>query len=274
VEGTHYFRGLSPALIAYKLLAVNLSDLAAMGARPKWAMFSVTLEEYDDDFIGKFSVTLNDSNKRYGVELVGGDFNQGPNSFSLAMMGLLPEGLAMTRRNAKPGDRVFCSGYLGDAALALTKLNSEQELSDKVFEQVLPALHMPTPRVTLGQRLLVHASACVDMSDGLVGDASHIARCSKVSLEIDIKKLPLSDAYKTYMAEGGFLRYAVAGGDDYELLFTIEESKVGMLETIAKDLDTPLTEIGVVQEKKHQGVILVDDGKETNIRPKGFQHFT
>jgi len=273
VEGVHFFRGLSPELLAYKLIAVNLSDMAAMGAKPKWAMFSVCLEEYDDEFIAKFSNSLNSANRRYGVELVGGDLNEGPNVFTISIMGLLPEGLAMTRSGAKVGDRVFCSGCLGDAALALTKLTSEQELSIDVFEKVLPALHMPVPQVFLGQRLLGHASACVDMSDGLVGDAGHIARCSNVTIEIDINKLPLSDAYKLYMQQGGFLRYAVAGGDDYQLLFTISPDKVAMLDNIATDLDIRLTEIGEVKPKAEKGIFLTEDGKETNIRPKGYQHF-
>ncbi len=274
VENVHFFRGLSPELLAYKLLAVNLSDMAAMGARPKWAMFSVCLEEYNDEFVAKFSDSLNAANKRYGVELVGGDLNQGPNVFTISIMGLLPQGYAMTRTDAKPGHKVFCSGYLGDAALALTKLNSEQELSMEVFEKVLPALHMPTPQVTLGQRLLGHASACVDMSDGLVGDAGHIARCSGVTIDIDINKLPLSQAYRRYMQEGGFLRYAVAGGDDYQLLFTVADEKVPTIEAISKDLDIPLTEIGVVRPRGKKGIVLTEDGKETNIRPKGYQHFS
>ncbi len=272
--GTHFFKGLSAELAAHKLLAVNLSDMAAMGARPKWTVFSFCMPEFDQDYVDRFTKTFSAVAKRYGVQIVGGDINQAESEiYTLSIMGLLPEGESLRRSGAQPGDRVFCSGFIGDAALALTRLNSEQELSDEVFAEVLHALHMPIPQVTLGQRLLGKASACIDMSDGLVGDASNLARCSDVSIEIDINKLPLSPAYKRYMQQGGFIRYAVAGGDDYQLLFTVSEEHLDSMSTISKDLDVPLTEIGVVIEKGDKGVYLTQDGNETNIRPKGYQHF-
>jgi len=272
-EGTHFFKGLSPELLAHKILAVNLSDMAAMGARPKWATMATCMPEFDEDWVERFSSTLGKVAKRFGVQIIGGDTTEGPRVLTLTIMGLLPKGQSMTRSGAKPGDKLYCSGVVGDAALALTKLLGEQEISDDIFKEVLPALHMPQPQIMLGQRLLGHASACLDLSDGLVGDSAHIAKRSNVSIEIETKRLPLSKAYHRYLNQGGFLRYAIAGGDDYQLLFTADDTKAEILQSIADDLDIAITEIGRVTEAGERAVSLFEDGKPVSIKLKAYQHF-
>lgn len=272
-EGTHFFEGLAPELLAHKILAVNLSDMAAMGARPKWAVTAVSLPELDKEWFVPFSETYGKVAKRYGVEIIGGDTTEGPRVLSLTMMGLLPKGMAMTRSGAKAGDKLYCSGCIGDAALALTKLLGEQELDTDIFKEVLPALHMPIPQVALGQRLLGYASSCLDLSDGLIGDSTHIAKFSNVSIEIDVEKLPLSDAYRRYLSQGGFVRYAIAGGDDYQLLFTASEDKEPILRNISKDLGVPITEIGRVVPRGEKDVLLLENGSPATVKLQAYQHF-
>lgn len=274
VEGTHFFKGLSPELIAHKIMAVNLSDMAAMGARPKWATLALTMPRMDEEWFERFTTTLGSVAKRHGVQIIGGDTTEGPRVLTLNIKGLLPKGMSMTRKQAKVGDKVYCSGVIGDAALALTKLLGEQELPDELFNRVLPALHMPEPQVLLGQRLLGQVNSCIDLSDGLMGDCSHIAEQSNVSIEIDAKRLPLSEAYQEYLSQGGFLRYAIAGGDDYQLLFTATEEKSEVLQKIALDLGVKITEIGRVTEPGEEKVVVFEGGKPVNIKLKGFQHFT
>lgn len=272
-EGIHFFEGLSPELLAHKLLAVNLSDMAAMGARPKWVTLAMGLSSHDEDWLARFSSTFDKVAKTYGVQLVGGDTTEGPLVLSLTIMGVLPKGLSMQRSSAQVGDDVYCSGHIGDAALALTKLLGEQNLSDDVFARVLPALHMPQPQVTLGQRLLGQANCCIDLSDGIVGDGEHIAKKSGVSLEIEIRSLPISDAYKQYLSEGGFIRYAIAGGDDYQLLFTAAPEKADIFQKMSLDLNVKITKVGRVTKQGENLVQLLEDGKPSSIKLKAFQHF-
>jgi len=273
-EGTHFFAGLSPELIAHKMLAVNLSDMAAMGARPRWATMAICLPEFDEDWVASFMTTLGGVAKRHGVQIIGGDTTEGPRVLSLTIMGLLPKGQAMRRDSAKVGDKLYCSGTIGDAALALTRLQGEQEIDDEIFKAVLPALHMPEPQVTLGQRLLGQVNACLDLSDGLVGDSAHIAKQSQVSIEIEVNKVPLSAAYKRYLESGGFMKYAVAGGDDYQLLFTASDDKEPVLQNIAEQLDTQITEIGRVIQAGDDAVVILEGGKPAGVKYKAYQHFT
>ncbi len=274
VEGTHFFKGLAPELLAHKILAVNLSDMAAMGARPKWATVAMCLPELDQEWFGAFSDTMNKVANQYGVQIIGGDTTQGPRVLSLTIMGLLPKGAAMTRSGAEAGDKLYCSGNIGDAALALTRLQGEQTLTDDVFDAVLSVLHTPTPQVALGQRLLGYASACLDLSDGLIGDSTHIAKLSDVSIEIDVEKLPLSDAYRRYLSQGGLARYAITGGDDYQLLFTANQEKEAALKAISKDLGVKITEIGRVVSRADKDVVLLEEGNPIDIEFKAYQHFT
>ena len=273
VEGTHFLKGLAPELIAHKLFAVNLSDLAAMGSRPKWATISSTLPRFDEDWSERYTSTLSKVATMYGVEVIGGDTTEGPRSMSLTIMGLTPKGMAITRSGAKVGDKVYCSGNLGDAALALTRLLGEQDLPDDIFSETLPALHTPQPQVTLGQRLLGLATSCIDLSDGLVGDAVHVANRSNVTIEIETNDVPVSDAYRRYVDSGGFLRYALAGGDDYQLLFTVPQGNEDTLETISKDLDVKITHIGCIVERGEDPVVTLEDGVPTPLQLRPFQHF-
>ncbi|MCH2190613.1 MAG: thiamine-phosphate kinase [Gammaproteobacteria bacterium] len=273
VEGTHFLKGLAPELIAHKLLAVNLSDMAAMGAKPRWLTLATCMPRFDEDWVARFTSTINQVASRFDVEVIGGDTTEGPRSFTANIMGLLPTGKALTRNGAKPGDKLYCSGTLGDAALALTRLLGEQDLPDDIFKDTLPSLHVPEPRVKLGQRLLGLVTACIDLSDGLVGDAVHLSNRSGVTVEVETSKIPLSDAYKKYMSSGGFLRYALAGGDDYELLFTAAEERETELMAVGNELGISITQIGQISARSEDPVVTLHDGVPTNLKLKPFQHF-
>jgi len=273
VEGTHFLKGLAPELIAHKVLAVNLSDMAAMGAKPKWVTLATCMPRFDEDWVARFTSTISQVAAKFGVEVVGGDTTEGPRAFTANIMGLLPKGQSLTRSGAKVGDKLYCSGNLGDAALSLTRLLGEQDLPDDIFKQTLPAQHMPEPRVELGQRLLGLVNSCMDLSDGLVGDAVHLANRSGVTVEIETSSVPLSDAYKQYMSNGGFLRYALAGGDDYELLFTASEELEDELMALGDELGISITQIGQIVARSDNPVVTLQDGVPTSMKLKPFQHF-
>ncbi len=272
-EGTHFFPGLEPELIAHKLMAVNLSDMAAMGALPKWAVITSCTPQLDEDWVDRFTGELNAMAEKYGVQIIGGDTTKGPMVFSLTIMGLLPRAQRLTRSKAQIGDSLYCSGTIGDAALALAKLYGHVELKESLFLQVLPALNRPIPQINLGQQLLGLASACLDMSDGLVGDCGQICKSSAVSIEVDVEKLPLSLAYREYLMNGGSIEYATSGGDDYQLLFTASSDKHEYMSTIAQELGVTISRIGRVIEKGDTDVVLLHNGQVSDLNLRAYEHF-
>jgi len=274
VEGVHFFADVNPAHLAHKLLAVNISDMAAMGAEPKWATLALTLPSENTQWLSAFSESLDTTAKRFGVQLIGGDTTQGNLTLSLQIIGLLPKSKALSRSKAQPGDDVYVSNTVGDAALALACLEQGKDFQGLNKTRLLEALELPEPQVSVGRALLNYASACIDISDGLVADLSHIAKSSKVSIKLDVDLIPLSDDYQTYVSHGGDLDLALTGGDDYQLGFTVPSEHAKYIQALAQSLGVSLTNIGVVIASSDQPVYLRSAGADYQLASSsGYQHF-
>ncbi len=284
VSGVHFFEDVRPERLAHKILAVNLSDMAAMGARPKWATLALTLPRGDDEWLSSFSDGLKQTANRFDLQLIGGDTSQGPLSLSLTVIGTLPQSKALKRSGAALGDDVYVTSTLGDAALGLALLNGELELGPKNSAHAIDALEVPEPRNEFGQSILDIASSCLDISDGLVGDIAHICDQSAVSIEIDLARLPLSLAYQEYISSNKLdpssistLNHALNGGDDYELAFTAAPEKAVTIRRRAEECGVSVTKVGQVIERESRKVYLSRNGRRLEIEStntKSFEHFS
>jgi thiamine-monophosphate kinase len=264
-EGTHFPVETSPFDIAYKSLAVNLSDLAAMGATPRWALLSLSLPEAEREWVRSFSEGFLSLAQLHNVTLVGGDTTSGPLSISLTALGFLEPGKQLTRSGAKPGDLVVVSGTIGGAAFALEKLMSGEPSDERSL------LDRPIPRVGLGLALTGYASSCIDVSDGLLADLGHVLEASGYGARLDIEKLPATIELANLEDESRW-RYQLAGGDDYELLFTLPPAHSPKLEAWSQQLGLDLSVIGEVE--KGNGIrCFKRDGSAYLPRGTGFEHF-
>ncbi len=225
VEGTHFPAGAFPEDIGYRAVSVAVSDLAAMGARPLAVTLSLTLQEADEIWLLTFSEGVAQAVREYAAPLIGGDTTRGPLAVAVQVFGALPIGEALLRSGARPGDAVFVSGPLGDAAALLAASRGEWRPPDEELAYLDRRFYRPRARVELGQQLLGHASAAIDISDGLVADAGHIAGASGVSIHLDPDSVPLSAALNSHPDRGVALQWALAGGDDYELCFTLPDGQ-------------------------------------------------
>lgn len=270
VEGVHFDKRLSPSDIGYKLMAVNLSDLASMGAEPSWISLALTLPKADEIWLAEFSRGLAEMAKRFGVSLIGGDTTRGPLTLTVTAQGQVPSGQAMRRDGAQIGDLIFVSGTLGDAALALRK-KVIAPLSAHARKDVEERLFRPQPRVELGASIRQLASACIDISDGLAVDLAHILKRSKVGAVLDTEKLPISSHACHLLGEQGAVRQALAGGDDYELCFTVPPEHAEAVIQAAARAQTPITCIGKISQTK--GLSLHYQGQAVDWHPQGYLHF-
>lgn len=269
VSGTHFTPDADPFQLGHKTLAVNLSDLAAMGAVPRWATLSLSLPTVDEEWLRRFSegfFALADDN---GVELIGGDTTRGPLNLCVTIMGEVPRGKALHRDGAKVGDDIWVSGKLGQAALGLANLQGKFKFYGEVRDECLKALHQPQPRVSLGLALRGIANSTIDISDGLLADLGHILERSNVGAELDIEALPIvDDGVEKEVAQ----QCALAGGDDYELCFTAPVSQRDVLMALAEQLKFPLTRIGHI--KAELGCVVRDgEGIAMKIEKGGYDHF-
>lgn len=255
VAGVHFPLDTHPYDIGYKTAAVNLSDLAAMGATPAWATLALTLPEADAEWLKAFSHGLFELLSKYHVQLIGGDLTKGPLTLTLQAHGFTPAGKALTRRGAKPGDLIFVSGTLGDAALGLQIAQKKISIEPHLAQYAINRLNRPEPRVELGIALRDKAHAAIDISDGLTADLQHILTLSNVGAKLDVEKIPLSPALKSLPFESA-LSLALSGGDDYELCVTVPPH-------LQNALPNTLTLIGVITE--NLGL--------NGIPTKGYQHF-
>jgi thiamine-monophosphate kinase len=244
VEGRHFFAGANAEWLGHKALAVNLSDLAAMGAKPVGFTLALALPNANADWLAQFSQGLFRLAQQWQCPLIGGDTTQGPLTICITALGHVPTGAAIKRSGAKIGDDIWVSGTLGDARLALGALRSEWPLDTSSLEAVLPRMHQPEPRIALGMQLRGVASSALDVSDGLLGDLRHILKASQVNAEVLIDQLPIS---RTLAEQEVSLRRQCAanGGDDYELCFTAPASKRMEVESLSTAL-LPLTRIGSI----------------------------
>ena len=244
VEGRHFFSNTNPEWLGHKALAVNLSDLAAMGAKPVGFTLALALPNTNADWLAQFSQGLFRLAQQWQCPLIGGDTTQGPLTICITALGHVPFGAAIKRSGANVGDDIWVSGTLGDARLALGALRSEWPLNQSSLEAVLPRMHEPQPRIALGMQLRGIASSALDVSDGLLGDLRHILKASQVNAEVMIDQLPTS---LTLVKQTEDLRRQCAanGGDDYELCFTAPKNKRTEIESLSTTL-LPLTRIGSI----------------------------
>ena len=244
VEGRHFFANANPEWLGHKALAVNLSDLAAMGAKPVGFTLALALPDANATWLAQFSQGLFRLAQQWQCPLIGGDTTQGPLTICITALGHVPFGSAIKRSGAKIGDDIWVSGTLGDARLALGALRSEWLLDPSSLEAVLPRMHQPEPRIALGMQLRGIASSALDVSDGLLGDLRHILTASQVNAEVLIDQLPIS---RTLAEQTQDLRRQCAanGGDDYELCFTAPTNQRKALESLSTAL-LPLTRVGSI----------------------------
>ena len=275
VAGTHFLPDTDPYQLGWKTLAVNLSDLAAMGARPRWVLLAGSLPEADEAWISAFADGLFACAKRYTVDLVGGDTTRGPLNLCLTALGETPVGKALRRDGAQDGDDVWVSGQPGLAALGLAHLQGRTELPEKLAARCIAALQKPTPRIELGLALLERdlAHAAIDVSDGLLADLGHIAERSGLDAEVFEAQLPfLPPGVEPELARNA----QIAGGDDYELVFVASPDKRHELAGLATELDLPLWRIGHIRRilaGTGEARLLDADGELVSTTQKGFDHF-
>jgi thiamine-monophosphate kinase len=277
IGGVHFFAEDAARDVAKKALRVNLSDLAAKGAKPLGFLLSLALpKETGDDWLSSFAQGLREDAEAYGCPLFGGDTDRtpGPITISIAMVGSVPEGTMVRRAGAKPGDRVFVSGSIGDAALGLVlRKGAAWKLSEAQRQHLMSRYLLPQPRNALAEAVRVHASASMDVSDGLVGDFAKLARVSKVAAEIAAARVPLSDAAQAAIAgDPAMLETALTGGDDFEIVCTVPAAKADSFRAAAKAAKVAVTEIGEI--KAGEGVRFVDShGRALAFRRTSFSHF-
>ncbi|WED21284.1 thiamine-phosphate kinase [Vibrio sp. JC009] len=273
VEGTHFVPGANPAWVAHKALASNLSDLAAMGATPAWVSLALTLPEQNEAWLKPFCDGFFELADYFGVQLIGGDTTRGPLSITLTVQGFVPEKHALMRSGAKMGDWIYVTGDLGDSKAGLEVILGNADVG-KPFADALEKRHyLATPRVLVGQALLNRASACIDISDGLISDLGHILECSQLGASIDISQLPLSGELLDYCSDRALAqKIALTSGEEYELCFTIPEEHKGGLESALAHTGTKITCIGQIRP---QGTFeLIRDGKPVNWELSGYDHFS
>ncbi|MBU3546629.1 thiamine-phosphate kinase [Polynucleobacter sp. MWH-Jannik1A5] len=260
VEGRHFFVGAAPEQLGRKALAVNLSDLAAMGAKPTGFTLAIALPTVDHAWLEAFSKGLFAIAKEYSCPLIGGDTTAGPLTISITAFGSIPTGKAIRRSGAKAGDDIWVSGTVGDARLILAALRHEIILPAEDLQKIERRMHNPTPRIELGMQLRNIASAALDVSDGLLGDLRHILKQSQVDAEIQLDQLPKS---ATLQKQNVSIQnqFAACGGDDYEICFTAPASQRENIQAISKSIGLPLTIIGKIVSKKdvEVKVDLLDD---------------
>ena len=279
VEGRHFFADVDPEALGHKALAVNLSDLAACGARPLAFTLALSLPRVDEAWLEGFSRGMWTLADAHGCELVGGDTTQGPLNICITVFGEVPPGQALLRSGARPGDDIYVSGTLGDARLALEALLDHTPLPADVLARARQRLERPTPRVALGLALRGVASSAMDVSDGLLGDLSHILKASGVGARIDTHITSKLIAASAYPSSAGSLfdaelirQCTLAGGDDYELAFTAPPTQRDAVAAASQASSTPVARIGTVLVTP--GLQLVDaQGQPVDKRYASFDHF-
>jgi thiamine-monophosphate kinase len=274
--GVHFFDNTHPYDLGYKALAVSLSDLAAMGAKPAWVLLSLSLPEADASWLAFFAEGLFSLIENFSLQLVGGDTTRAAAlSVTTQVFGFIPKGMGLYRNAAKPDDLIYVTGTLGDAGLALQMLKGEVDFSVLSGQQrayLIKRLQRPSPRICEGLQLLDVANAAIDISDGLVADLGHILQQSEVGATIYAEQLPLSSLLRDHLKPEKAWELALSAGDDYELCFTVPPHQVDMLNTIIPRFECGLRCIGRIEQL--MGLrILQPDGKILEISKSGYEHF-
>jgi thiamine-monophosphate kinase len=259
LEGRHFSAGADPRKLGHKALAVNLSDMAAMGAAPRWATLAIALPAADEAWLDQFAGGFFALAERFGVELIGGDTTRGPLCICVTILGEVPAGLALFRAGAGPGDDIWVSGELGGAAIGLTRPD---------IAAAAKRLHEPEPRVDLGEHLRGLASSAIDVSDGFAQDLGHVLERSAVGAVVHYENLPKFPVDDLALQK----KCVLAGGDDYELVFTAPQGVRGAIAALSSELKVPLARVGSIQVGEPRLTILDAQGKPMAIE-RGFDHF-
>lgn len=270
VSGVHFFENSLPEDIAYKALSVNLSDIAAMGALPRWISLSLTLPDNNLDWLKKFSSSFNELAREQSLVLIGGDLTKGHLSITVQIYGVAPKGKSLRRSGAANGDLIYVTGDLGAAAYALKHIK-EPDSFPSVTDKELQRLHRPDARIKTGLELRDNATSCIDISDGLLADLGHILKASNVGAEIKLPNIPYSESLKKLDKELA-IELALTGGDDYELCFTLPK---GLPKSVIDKLELicPIHCIGKINKQASKLSLIDDDGERYEIKSKAYRHF-
>ena len=270
VSGVHFFEDTAPEDIAYKALSVNLSDIAAMGALPRWVSLSLTLPEKDINWLKRFASSFNQLAAEHSVVLIGGDLTKGPLSISVQIHGVAPKGKPLRRSGAAVGDLIYVTGELGAAAYAFNHIK-EPDTFSCITDKELQRLHRPEARVKAALELRDNATSCIDISDGLLADLGHILKASNVGAEIKLSALPFSESLKK-LEQKRAIELALTGGDDYELCFTLPN---GLPDSVVKELQSicPIHCIGKINKDVQQLSLINDDNEPYEIGSSAYRHF-
>ena len=274
VSGRHFRADADPERLGHKALAVNLSDLAAMGATPRWATLALALPRADARWLTAFSRGFMRLARRHGVDLIGGDTTRGPLNIAVEVVGEAPAGAALRRDGARAGDDIWVSGTLGDAALALSARRLALKRQERAWLE--ERLDAPTPRIALGERLRGVARSAIDVSDGLIADLGHICECSRVTARVNFDGIPLSAAMKRHRERAVARAALLAGGDDYELVFTAGRARREQIRRLSRRLRLKLTLIGKITPRRvGSALVTVLDagGQAIAVGQSGYEHF-
>ncbi|MEW6165784.1 MAG: thiamine-phosphate kinase [Pseudomonadota bacterium] len=265
VAGTHFLPNADPADLGWKALAVNVSDMAAMGAQPKWALLAAALPAATESWVEKFAAGFFACAEEFGIDVIGGDTTKGPRNFCVTIFGEVPEGQALLRSGARPGDEIWVSGTPGRAAQGLAHLQGQFILEVPALTDCLAALHRPQPRVALGLALRGLATAAIDVSDGLLADLGHILAASGAAATLRLAVSPgLTFSERCYLS----------GGDDYELVFTTPPDRHEEVLTLGNDLGLPLACIGRIEAGPANALTVTDlAGTPVEVGRRGYDHF-
>jgi len=279
VAGRHFFEDVDPYKLGYKSLAVNLSDMAAMGAVPRWVTLSLTLPQFiidqHENWLGGFSSGFRKLAQAYHIGLIGGDTVSGPLNINIQIIGEVEKGRYLKRDGACLDDDIWVSGYLGDAALALNHELGKLKLNDKELIHCRSALHMPIARVELGQRLVGLANSAIDISDGLLADLSHVLARSEKAATIELSAIPVSEVVKRFFSEPLAVECILTGGDDYELCFTAPKRNRDVIILLGQELQLPLSIIGEIKPQEYQrpNLVVINKDQKIVLEKKGYDHF-
>ena len=271
VAGVHFPHDTPPRAIGHKAVAVNLSDIAAMGAEPCWISVAITLPKVDEQWLAEFTAGMFELTEYFNVQLIGGDTTQGPLSITITAQGTVPKEKALCRHKARNGDYLYVTGTLGDAGLALAAINNKVELSEQDFEKAKLALDYPQPQVLVGQMIREFATSAIDISDGLLADLGHICRASTLGVNIDVNSLPISQVMSDNLSIEDAANMALTAGDDYQLMFTVSATNKVGIETEMAHANVEFTCIG--QMNTSEEINLTLDGKPFTVKTVGFEHF-
>ena len=272
VEGVHFDPAVDPESLGHKAMAVNLSDLAAMGAEPRWATLAIALPAVREDWLAAFSRGLFTLAERFGVDLIGGDTTRGPLTLSITVIGTSPPGLALRRDGAQPGDDIWLSGCTGEAGLGLAVRAGALKLPPDVARACLRRLDWPEPRVALGRALRGVAHSAIDVSDGLLQDLGHICERSSLAARIEADRLPRAQAVALSGERG--MQALLAGGDDYELCFTAASKDRELVLAAAARLGVAVSRIGTLSEGTVGVTLFGPGGQEPLPVLRGYDHFS